>query len=224
MDIKKIINCLKRNKVIADIILRDKKFVYDYAVKFSKNYPEKFIPGGVSIKKEDAKRKALGEAMEIYSSTLFRQLLQKKLDIKKIKDAYKFLQFKEESYKDGFYSKFYNSKEIIWVKGKDVINKKDVLIPGFCIFLNYNKYHKRYYPNFSQGLGNARNLKDSIVHGILENIEVDASIIFWRNKLDLPLIRLNTLKDNELNLLINNLKKEEIKVNLPVPRAQGISK
>lgn len=214
VDSEKIITYLKNKEIISDVILRSNKLVYDYIIKFSETYPEKFVPGGVSIKKEVAIKKALGEAMETYAATLFEGLPEIQSGAKKIIDIYDFLQLKQETNNDGFYSEFDDSNSIKWIKGKSLSNNKNVLIPGFCIFLNYNRFHKRYYPSFSQGLGNSINLKDSVIHGILENIEADSSMIFWRNKLDLPLIKLATLKNHKLNKLIDLLKKENTEIKL----------
>lgn len=171
--------------------------------------------GGVSLNKEVAKMKAIGEAIERYCGRYINKPLIKKR-LRDIKDKslhpQKVIYFRRNQYRKGFlYNRFRSSLPINWVKGFSLTRKKSLLIPAFAVYLGYNRLIKdepAFTVTTSNGLASGKNLKRATIGSIFELIERDALMITWYAKKTIPRLDLQRGSLPELRYLHSKIVEE----------------
>jgi ribosomal protein S12 methylthiotransferase accessory factor len=173
---------------------------------------------GLGITDERAKIKAIGEAIERYSLSLYRK---KQL----IFDSFKNLScavnpldfscFTKEVLKNGDYSfcKINSNTKFYWVGGESLINNKQVLLPAQVIYVPY-KYENEKIIRFpvSTGAACGTSLYFAIYRGLCEIIERDAFMIYYLNKLKPHRIDLNSIENYNIRKMINTFERYRLEV------------
>jgi len=158
-----------------------------------------------------AKERAIGESIERYCSMFLNKPVIKS-KVKDLKNGINLLNITrcsdEQVLNNNLYFKKISSDaEFSWVKGNDEMNGgEEKWIPIDLVYL-----HGFYNPSpireiTSTGLAAGSTLFDAKVNGMLECIERDAFTIMWQNRLSMPIINHQSIKDS---LIINILEKIE---------------
>lgn len=107
------------------------------------------------------------------------------------------------------YKKFLHSDEIAWVRGVDLLDYTEILIPAFLTYLPHNSKvdnGNEFILNTSTGISAGASIEDAIEGGFLECLERDAFSNFWYNqKKLLPTIPLYS-QETILRYYAGNLK------------------
>lgn len=153
---------------------------------------------GAGISYEKAYKAAIGEAAERYALSVIHPE-----DL--IFDSYEsmianglvalgpetFKLFDSSQLKVIPYPEFTNKTKVAWVLADSITEKKSKYIPACLNYIPYPLHFKEKGEGIianavSTGCATSYNLKDAIFRGILELIERDAFMIFWRNQLPCP--------------------------------------
>lgn len=161
--------------------------------------------GGASIYREIAMAKAIGEAIERYSSAIFAV---EDLPICSYEEApfecvhpSKFNFFSTEQYeRPGFiWVPFDEYTAIRWTPSVEWSTKKQTYVPAASVYMPYMFYQgtgdSPICQPISTGLACHASFEAAAAGGICEVIERDAFTIFWQAKLAPPQIRTETLSD-----------------------------
>ena len=211
-----------------------RKYISSYSAKIiGDNLGAYYVEGGsASINKEIAKNKAVFESIERYSGSKIPSSLVKQPYAKvatKAINPKNFIFYNNSQFnKRGFpYSKYQLSDQIEWIKGKALLNSKDVLIPAFAVYLGYNEgisKSGKYFPTPSSGLAVQKTQKKAIINAIFELVERSNAMKVWLNKLSAPVLTISTIHSPKLKNLISNINREGLSVavllssqELPIP-------
>jgi len=153
--------------------------------------------------------KALGEAIERYSLSIYRreEFLwdnYKHLNKKAI-DPRRFASFSELRIKPWF--KIYNNygENLNWTKAKCLNSQQDILVPAQLVYLPYRfkKNESVIYFSISTGTALFTSLNKAILTGLLETIERDAFMINYLNKLSRNIIDIRRIRDQIFKRIIS---------------------
>jgi thiazole/oxazole-forming peptide maturase SagD family component len=188
---------------------------------------------GTGLNREEAEQRAVHECMEraaiqiIESKTFDRGRVYKNRgreylrpdDIVPITDEQAVL------YPD-IHKKWSDNLDINWVEGIHLNSGQRVYLPAFSIYSKYiQRYTEENFFNYTSAGAAAHTEKDiSLLKGILEVIERDAVMIRWHCDMPPPRIRLETIDDDRIQLLANQIMSRNLKVycnlltlDIPVP-------
>lgn len=177
--------------------------------------------GGLSVDLEDAKIRAIGEAIERYcGSHINNKLLRKSYDNVK-KNAInpkKLIYFSNKQYVNKFlYKKFNSRKTIDWIEGYSMTRKKKVLVPAFAVYLGYNRLinkDEHFMPTSSCGLASHNSIENAINSSLLELIERDSAITTWMHKKKVLRLDINSIKSEKLISLKNKILEEGLEMEI----------
>lgn len=177
---------------------------------------------GVDSSEKEAKKKAFLEGMERYcidfqETKTDRGILKSYKEIKnKAVNPQLLFPFSDAQYSQkGFkYQKLEEEDKIYWLKGQSLLSKNTVYVPTSYVYCNYSfrKFEKRLGRSTSNGCAINRNLREAILHGILELIERDDVLIHWFNKLPAPRIDLEHLPAKLKNIFEDVKKRYRVNV------------
>lgn len=162
--------------------------------------------------------KSIGEFLERYSFTLYQRKdflhsSAKNLQLanKKHLDIFKLAGFADWQKKRFPERQFDETSNFFWVKGRELLSNTQILIPAQLVFWNYNVYQEPKEPFLrgpnTNGMAGHFTKEEAVLAGIYENIQRDAFLIFWLNRIAPPKINLNTIKDRALQELIQKNKR-----------------
>ena len=155
-----IINYLKEKKLISDIYFES--LYYDepniFRTRTVSLRDSKTTDGiqpqtgsythGDSLDLDEAVSKVIGEFLERFPLTIYREkdFLKASLnDLKKGNKDYLDINhlagFSKEQKKKNAYFQFDENTNFLWTKGKSLLTKKDILMPAQLVFWNYNLNH-----------------------------------------------------------------------------------
>lgn len=185
---------------------------------------EKFqynIAGGVSIDKNKALSKAIGEAAERYCLEAY--------DVKNLKQSSKMqllsegnkvvsnLQlFDDWQYEEAAFpfKKITDNMQIYWVKCWDVLNEENIYVPASFIYSRFKKIIEDNSIGYltTSGAATGVTVKEAILYGIYELIERDCTMITWLQQLRVPEINLDneTIANSSIQSMLNILRKNNI--------------
>ncbi|MFH1503597.1 MAG: YcaO-like family protein [Candidatus Diapherotrites archaeon] len=93
--------------------------------------------------------------------------------------------------KNEYIEKVKNSK-LRWVKGKDISNNSEILIPAQLVYVDFNfEDEPMIRPRVSTGAATNETLEEAFYSGIMENIERDSYMVSYLSKKQLPKINLD---------------------------------
>ena len=160
---------------------------------------------GSGASRESALAAALGEAVERYSAASPASdddLVvgsAAELGDEAVRPA-RFALFGAEQYGDaGFpYRPFTDTTRVAWTRGFTLPGGEPALVPAQLVYLRDtdSAEEARIGPSTSNGLACHATLEEAVLRALLEVIERDAFMIFWKNRLSLP--RLSWVGDEEL--------------------------
>lgn len=170
---------------------------------------------------EIAERKAIGEFIERYASTVSNK--------KKISGTYMELKNSKLNFMNPLTITRVNEKQLLqygkkglclsentnfyWVEGMDEINGIPTWIPTDIIYLLPN--FKNEFPIrdiTSTGLATGNSLLKAKIRGLLECIERDAFVIMWLNKISYPRVKLDTILNLNIIKKIKEIKNQGLEI------------
>lgn len=215
-EVKKIINSFFQKKLIKKIIkisrtYPDEPEIIQYRVEIPSAFPNislysdgrgtSTISGGADLNEEKALMKAVGEGLERFCLSVYRE---KKLLLssynKIVKKALNPLSFAGiSSVQRKLNQKLKIEEESIfrWVKGFSLSNNKEIFIPAQLVYIGYRHHPKEpiIQQQLSTGAAAAESFEEALYRGICEAVERDAFIITYLNKLSPPLIEPEIVED-----------------------------
>jgi len=230
-----LINVYKKNsKIFSDINWAhqycDEPQLYLFGIvekdlsKYSDGFIERYEPHstGASFDLEKALIKVIGEIIERHCCNTYRYkdfLFGTKTDITNSLDPVQFLLYTSDLINKNSNFNIKKNDKFNWLKGKSLLNNKDVYIPSQLIYTNYDHQRKEKIIQYqtSNGAGAGFSIEDAVYRGIMELIERDAFMIFYLNKICPKKVEtkfitntkiqyaLQKIKDYNLNLSILNI-------------------
>jgi len=162
---------------------------------------------GAGISYEKAYKAAIGEAVERYALSVihiedlvldtYENLIKKKISALG-PETFKF--FDPSQFNKIPYANFTSKTKIAWILADSITERKSKYIPACINFIPYNLHYRKdgeaiIANAVSTGCATSYNIGDAIFRGILELIERDAFMIFWRNRLECPRIVIDESSD-----------------------------
>lgn len=215
-------------KVYSTALYNDEPKVYSYHCLFKDRYSKKSsddsIASGVAFDKNRALLKLFGEIVERYALTInnnkkfifgsYSNLSRKYKNILNPADLIPFSNNQLRLHKIN--KQKLQSSKLHWVEGKSIMNNKSILIPAQLVFAPYIYQEDEpliIWP-ISTGAASGKSLKTAIYKGICEIVERDAYMISYLNKLSLPQINTNKIKNIRIQGMLESLKRYKIEPNL----------
>ena len=164
------------------------------------------VTGGTALEAESALAKAIGEAVErhcasFYDPSTVEYASYAGLGDRAI-DPRRFVQWSEAQYSTpGFPYARPDSRAILgWVPGWSLTRNAEVLVPASLVHVTYVPHSPSEIFELAPVSGYAAGItrEDAILGGILEVVERDAFVIFWRNRLPVPGFDLRTFADGRV--------------------------
>jgi len=181
---------------------------------------------GASICKERALVRTIGEAVERYCGRMGWFYHKRRMiysSYKKIKDdainPEDLIMYSEKQYlQPGFkLHKFSGDLEIWWIKGYSLVKNRSIFVPASFVFLApmhvmCKKPQEFINVPISTGLACGNSKGEAILSGLYECVERDAFTIMWLNKLSMPLVQLDSVKNRELQETLKKIYSANIEV------------
>jgi|HigsolmetaAR206D_1030411.scaffolds.fasta_scaffold02169_2 ribosomal protein S12 methylthiotransferase accessory factor len=165
--------------------------------------------------KELAEIKAIGEAVERYSSMFYSpHFIESPYNGEQdMLNPYIITRYTDAQYKNIYCTKVTDETLYYWVEGVNELNGKKIWIPTDLVYLKpfiKNKYPIREV--ISTGLAAGSSIETAKINGTLECIERDAIVIMWLNRLSMPIISKSSIKDPEINKIISIIEELNLEV------------
>lgn len=188
----------------------DETFLFLYSCMLKTSTSKQQVSGtGVSVyTREAALLKCLAEATERYSLCINNETDIEYLNIvdKKINRSI-CCDIRERS-----------SLDVIpgWVKGYNLSQSKDAVIPAQLVYLDYQPVKNEKYISqpISTGAAFGDSHEDTLLRGIYELVERDAFLTIYLNQINAPLIRLSGFGGRSIRLLIKKIERFNLEVKL----------
>lgn len=192
---------------------------------------------GVAINKDRALAKAIGEGIERYCSAIYNKndlpyTSYRNANFNCINPS-NFLTYSPSLYKEKKFAwnRFNRTTKVRWTKAIDLTNKNtSINVPAAYVYLPYvyGETESRIIQNISTGLAFHSSLEMAKITSILEVIERDSFMIFWRNKMAPPKIRICSLPDyiqcliHRYNSTFQNLTLFDITTDIKIPTVLAV--
>lgn len=166
-----------------------------------------------------AKERAIGESIERYCS-LFLNNPVIKSKVKDIKNGINLLNItrcsEEQILNNNLHFKRISpDAEFNWVKGNDEMNQgEEKWIPIELVYLHGFDNPSPIREITSTGLAAGSTLFEAKVNGMLECIERDAFTIMWQNRLSMPIINHQSIKDNLIISILDQIEQMGLEVTI----------
>lgn len=175
---------------------------------------------GAALTREKSKVKAYGEFIERYCGTNFRN--DHEVDV--IFDSYDNLKIKEECFdfnelihfedylydeSEFPYARYFTHTPISWVKGKDLLNERDIWLPAQKVFLGMKLHQgeQQYITWMSTGLACGTGYYQAAISALYEVVERDSFMLTWLLKLSGKCIVVDSIRSPALTSLYNHICK-----------------
>jgi len=206
-------------EIYKEISYNDEPKLYSYGIYFKDKYDngdnEDAVAAGVSFNKKRALLKVLGETIERYSlggnndkKFIYKSFSELITLGKSALGLENLILFSNKI----FYIHGLDKKKFHWVEGKSLISNKKILVPAQLIYVPYLHQNSEPLLRFpiSTGASAGTSLDDALYRGICEVVERDAFMIAYLNKIPSPQIDLFSMKDKEINSIINIFKRYKL--------------
>lgn len=171
---------------------------------------------GVSYNFEEALSKVIGELLERYPQTLYRdgELYRASIsDLRKKKAHFldpllvdKF----SESQKKRFPSRNFDTKSFFrFVKGQSLTRGAEAFIPAQMVFMNYRFAENEpmlLYPN-SNGAGGMFSYEEAVLSGLYELVQRDAFLVHWLTDTPPRLVAPDSISNADVRACIDDLQR-----------------
>ncbi len=177
---------------------------------------------GAGINKKQTIISAIGEHIERYSGTFIRdnrmvknktylemqQQFNEQLVLSPSVDLnlYAEFQYKTDLYKKKNIVPFTDNAKINWIKGMNLLTKKDIYVPVDFISLKMIKHTQNVNIPTSSGLACGSSRESALLNGIYEVLERDAFCFRWWTQTSCPIVREQDIQDTHVRSLMNNGK------------------
>ncbi|UFJ60241.1 YcaO-like family protein [Brevibacillus sedimenti] len=184
-----------------------------YAAMAAPTYANELVPGisgspeittGVGFTREEARRSAVGEAIERYCGSYYVRSGMALASWRELKGAVhpeRFAWFHPDQYlqEDFPFVRFTEDTKVRWVPGYNLTRGQEVWVPAAAVWENYlpGEDEALVWRGLTTGLSCAPTAEEAVLRGILEIVERDSYSIMWHNKLSLP--RLNVESNKRLH-------------------------
>lgn len=230
LDFVNVININNRliKEVYEDTFYNDEPKVYSFTAqlksttKFTDGFSVQKLTGGCSFIKERAFLKTIGEALERYSLSIYKEKkflrdnynnLQRKNSNSVNPHDFYFFSIKDFRQRPNFIFSFNEKTNFSWIEGYSLTRKRKTLIPAQLVFVPYLfKGEPVIRFPISTGAACYSSLNGAISNGLLEVIERDAFMICYLNKLSRDIIDIRNSKDKELKKIIFKIERYNLKV------------
>jgi ribosomal protein S12 methylthiotransferase accessory factor len=175
---------------------------------------------GIGLNKDRALAKAIGEAIERYCSAIY---IKNNLYFSNIKNAdfscincLQFPYFEQSALEEHSKFKGFNEcSQVYWTSSKNLMDNKEVFVPASLVYLpyKYDEKEDKIFQNISTGLACHTDLTRAIISGVCEVIERDAFMLFWKNRISPPQIKIDTLPER-IRRFFDLYKRDHFKINL----------
>lgn len=178
---------------------------------------------GVSSDFEEALSKVVGELLERYPLTLYRNknLISASIGELRRRGVPFFNPFFLDQFsnwqKERFPEyRFNETSRFRWVKGKSLMTGKTALIPAQMVFWNY-----RFSPSEpvlrhvnTSGNGGMFTLTEALLSGLYELVQRDAFLLFWLNRIAPPRVDIASVRNREARALLESCLNYGLKVSI----------
>lgn len=179
--------------------------------------PETFHTG-THIQQVPAAVKAVGEALERYSSGFYSREQMTYDSYENLENALKpsdATKFSREQLKNQEKARFDTSDDFWWTEGYNLLDSEKIYIPAQLVFMPYKINSEPLIRNpISTGLAAGTNTGSALFRGFCEVIERDAFIISYLNHLEIPEIDKSSIKDEETKKLIERVEEKDIELRI----------
>ena len=170
---------------------------------------------GVSFDFEEALSKVVGELLERYPLTLYRnkdlisasisELRRKRISFL---DPFLLDQFSEWQKEKFPQYRFDEMSRFRWAEGKSLMTKKKALIPAQMVHWNYRfaSGEPVIQQPITNGAGGMFTLTEALLSGLYELIQRDAFMIFWLNRIVPPRVDPESIRSTEIISLLESCK------------------
>jgi ribosomal protein S12 methylthiotransferase accessory factor len=165
------------------------------------------LHGASGLTKDDARVRAIGEAIERYCAAFFDPddlvfASYTDLDGSAIHPS-RFALYSESQYGgSGFpYPRFDETTKVSWARGYSLRAQEEVFVPACLTYLPYRRGFEGEVvlsPFISTGLACRGTFEEAAVTAICEVVERDASMIMWLNRLAMPTVLLDGEKVSDI--------------------------
>src|SRR5215831_1722090 len=133
---------------------------------------------------------AIGEAIEHYCASHGRVKLTRRACISEFENVIPpadFVLYSETQYSrpDFRFARWTPGTETGWIEGRELPSDNPVWVPAGVVYLNYSGQEMLFRPT-SSGSAAGPDLPRAILSGLLEDVERDAFMITWMNRLPAP--------------------------------------
>ncbi|MFB6226140.1 MAG: YcaO-like family protein [Candidatus Paceibacteria bacterium] len=181
-------------------------------------YSDISYTGGTGFNKRHALVKALGEAIERYSLSIYDldsfkngEIADMKQQILNPLEMNKFS--KKQRKKKDLGDERIKSQEYYWLSTTSLKTGEKKLVPAHLVYLPF-PYELNIQSPMSTGAAAGTDYKSATKRAISEVIERECFIISYLNKLENPQIDLESIKDPEIRSIISRLKSENLKIKI----------
>jgi ribosomal protein S12 methylthiotransferase accessory factor len=198
---------------------------YFYVARLS-NYAFKSGPhtsemtSGKGATRDDAFVGALGEALERYSASIWKQeevvhCRRSELPADAL-DPRGLVLYADEQYRDLRYVPYSENAVIGWIRGYSLGRGAPIYVPALAVFMNYvaRRREEHIFSGTSSGLALAPSLIEAILGGAWEVIERDAYMIAWFNRLSCRAIAFDDHPDPAIADVTELLRRRGVDVRL----------
>ena len=183
---------------------------------------------GSDIVDDNAISKAIGEAFERYFF-LKKNVGKDRTDIhmtygeiiKKKKEVYfppLHHTFSKEQLESGNFVKTDTDTKVIWIKGRNVLTEKTVLIPKQLVFASVQKLVANsegiMYEATSNGAAGWFTKDGALYRGLFELVQRDTFLVAWLTKKAFDTIDVTSFSSDEVKQLVKNFKSAKIEIQL----------
>lgn len=177
---------------------------------------------GSSFDPEEARAKAVGEFLERYALLPSpRHSVEKAsiADLKKKGRTFLDLAGVAGAFQHALGSSAPDASNIqfLWVKGKSLFEKKEILLPAQLVFWHYNPdqfSEPCIRESNSNGAAGMFSLERALLAGIQELIQRDAFLIFWLNRIAPPRITPESIENPEIQRILTTIRRYNLGVEI----------
>jgi ribosomal protein S12 methylthiotransferase accessory factor len=186
------------------------------------NIRDNWTAGGSSlVSEEEAITKTIAEACERYACTTYKRnrfMVGTYKEIPNALDPKIFTSYSKEQKKDDDFAlfRFDDSTKFLWTQAQSLTKKEKVMIPANLVFHNYKVApgENLIILPISNGAAAGEDYASAITRGLLELVERDAFVISWLNQLPLPKVDLNSIQNDQIDLIKEIAKRYRLELHV----------
>jgi ribosomal protein S12 methylthiotransferase accessory factor len=179
-------------------------FVYQAVLSnfdFRKADMQERMAAGKGATEAEAMAGAIGEAVEHYCASQVDESAVRRMSLGEAGSdcvaPAEFVLYSDRQYagKNLPYVRPETHMELGWVRGRELPENREVLVPASLTYLNYSgqSNEPQLCPATSNGLAAGPDLESAMLNGLYELMERDAFLITWMNKLPVPHVDITSL-------------------------------